>query len=71
MSDVTEALLIYVRRTGFPAWMVLDEMRRQRFSEFEALTALLLAVQDHRIGCDYRGRLCVPSTRLEHEALIG
>jgi len=71
MQDVTEALIAYVYRTGFPAWFVMDEMRLQGYSEYEALTALLLELQDHRIGVDYRGRLCVPYSRLEHEAYPG
>ncbi len=65
-SDVTTALMDYVRRTHFPAWLVLDTLQRQGFSENDVLTALLLQVQDHAICVTNRGRLVIPSTSLAH-----
>jgi len=64
--DINVALIEYVRRTHFPAWLVLDTLQRQGFSENDVLTALLLQVQDHVICVTNRGRLVVPFTSLAH-----
>jgi len=57
MPPVTTALHIALTRGRLPAWIVLDILQRQGYSEFETLTTLLLEVQCGSIQVDPRGRL--------------